>query len=140
MNGGEPGAAAAQALRLLAGVQEWVRHDLGPHVAAAPHVTAARLATGAPECRYCPLCAAIAVLRGDRPEVTEKLVEAGSALLTALRAVFEPVPAWPGAGPADHGADDPAGHRAGRRPGPGAAGHRAAGPPDGSRVERIDLD
>jgi hypothetical protein len=133
VNGGEPGAAAAQALRLLAGVQEWVRHDLGPHVA-----------TGAPECRYCPLCAAIVVLRGDRPEVTEKLVEAGSALLTALRAAFEPVPAGPGAGPADpaadHWADDPAEHRAGRRPGPGAARYRPAGPPAGSRVERIDLD
>jgi hypothetical protein len=98
---GEPGSAAEQVLRLLAGVQEWVRHDLGPH-----------LATGSPECQYCPLCAAVAVLRGARPEVTEKLVEAGSTLLTAVRAAFDSAPAWPGAGT----------------------------PEPGSRVERIDLD
>jgi hypothetical protein len=107
---GEPGGVAEQVLGLLAGVQEWVRHDLGPYLATAPH-----LANGAPECRYCPLCAAVAVLRGDRPEVTEKLVAAGGALLTAVRAAFDSGPAgpaWPGADPAD----------------------------PGSRVERIDLD
>jgi hypothetical protein len=118
---GEPGGAAEQVLRLLAGVQEWVRHDLGPHLATAPQMgpqtgpqmgTAPHSATGAPECRYCPLCAAIAVLRGDRPEVTEKLVEAGGALLAAVRAAFDSVPAWPG--PAE--------------------------PATNHRVERIDLD
>jgi hypothetical protein len=56
------------------------------------------LATGAAECRYCPLCTAIAVLRGDRPEVTGKLAEAGTAFLSALRAAFEAPP--PGDPPA----------------------------------------
>ena len=67
---------------MLAALQEWAREDLGAH-----------LATGAPECRYCPLCTAIAVLRGDRPEVTAKLAEAGTALMAALRAAFDTHPA-----------------------------------------------
>jgi len=101
-------------VRLLAGLQDWVRRDLGRH-----------LATGAPECRYCPLCTAVAVLRGDRPEVTGKLAEAGLALLGAVRAAFDP----PAAAGGDPSARPPAGASNGT---PGGA----AGP----RVERIDLD
>jgi hypothetical protein len=74
--------AAAEAARLLAALQDWVRDDVGEH-----------LATGSAQCRYCPLCTAVAVLRGDRPEVTEKLLEAGTAFLAALRAAFEAPPA-----------------------------------------------
>ena len=74
--------AAAEAVRLLAALQDWAREDVGEH-----------LATGAAECRYCPLCTAIALLRGDRPEVTEKLAEAGVAFLAALRAAFDAPPA-----------------------------------------------
>ena len=86
--GGQAGAgqgaagAAAEAARLLAALQGWARDDLGEH-----------LATGAAECRYCPVCTAIALLRGDRPEVTGKLAEAGAALMAALRAAFEAHPA-----------------------------------------------
>jgi hypothetical protein len=41
---------------------------------------------GGPECRYCPVCQLIAVVRGTRPEVAAHLAEAAGALLEALRA------------------------------------------------------
>jgi hypothetical protein len=78
----EQAGAAAEAARLLAALQDWAREDVGEH-----------LATGAGECRYCPLCTAISVLRGDRPQVTDKLLEAGTAFLAAVRAAFEAPPA-----------------------------------------------
>jgi len=45
-------------------------------------------ATGA-GCGWCPLCAALATLRGERPELTRRLAEHGSELLLALRTMLE---------------------------------------------------
>ena len=41
----------------------------------------------APECRWCPLCQLIAVLRGQRPEVTAVLADVLRATADALHAV-----------------------------------------------------
>jgi hypothetical protein len=57
----------------------------------------------------------LALVRGDRPEVTGKLVEAGSAMAAAARAVLAAVarpgspapPDEPAAGPADRPAEPP---------------------------------
>jgi len=77
-------------------------------------------------CRFCPVCVALAVLRDERPEVTEKLATAGAALLAAFRAAFDTVPfdtaPFDTAPPGGAGPDGPA----------PAAGN--------SRVQRIDLD
>lgn len=54
---------------------------------------------GGADCRYCPVCVAIGVLRGERPEVSEKAM----ALLAALRQAFEQ--------PAPRQADQPASPR-----------------------------
>jgi len=82
------GPAAAEALRLLSAVQDLARDGVGEHAA-----------TGAEECRYCPVCRLIAILRGDRPEVTDRLAEAGTAFLAALRAALGP--GSPAAAPAE---------------------------------------
>jgi hypothetical protein len=84
---------AAEATRLLGAVREHV--DDGT-------------------CRYCPVCLAIGVLRGERPEVAEKLAAAGTALLVALRGAVETPPA-----PSKEAAADGA---------------------QSGRVQRIDLD
>jgi hypothetical protein len=66
-------------------------------------------ATGA-GCGWCPLCAALATLRGERPELTRRLAEHGSELLLALRTMLEqhgdrPCPAGtPAAGAGSAGA------------------------------------
>jgi hypothetical protein len=43
----------------------------------------------APECRFCPLCQAMAALRSARPEAVEHLLKAGAELLLAARALLE---------------------------------------------------
>jgi hypothetical protein len=40
----------------------------------------------APECRWCPLCQLVAVLRGERPEVTAALADVLRATADALHA------------------------------------------------------
>lgn len=74
-----PGPLGDEARRLVEAAREWA-------VRAVPD---AHVATGSPECCWCPLCRTVAVLRGDRPEVTEKLAEVVTAAASALAAVLD---------------------------------------------------
>ena len=65
--------------KLIDGVQDWVRGVL-----PSPE----HLHTG-PDCQWCPLCQFAEVVRGDHPEVAEKITEAGAAFVNAVRAVFD---------------------------------------------------
>jgi hypothetical protein len=78
------------------------------------------------DCRWCPLCQAAAVLRGERPEVTTALADLLTAAAAALRdlADAEPSQAAPDAGP-----------QAAPDAGP-QAGAPEAGP---HRVQRINI-
>jgi hypothetical protein len=78
---GEPGSLSEEAARLAEAVRGWARTTFP---GLAEHV-----ATGAPECRYCPFCRLLTVLRGERPEVTERVAEAASAVADAVRAVAD---------------------------------------------------
>jgi hypothetical protein len=42
-------------------------------------------ATGAPECRYCPICRTIAAARSSGPDVADHMAHAGMALIAAFR-------------------------------------------------------
>lgn len=44
-------------------------------------------------CGWCPVCAGIAVVRGERPELAVKAAEHASGLLAVLRAALTPEPA-----------------------------------------------
>jgi hypothetical protein len=62
------------------------------------------------ECRYCPLCQAIAVVRGERPEVSAALADLLATTATALRNFSEshqPGPTWADAPPAESAAEPP---------------------------------
>ncbi|WP_409332648.1 hypothetical protein [Trujillonella humicola] len=92
------------------------------------------------DCRWCPLCQAAAVLRGERPEVTAALADALVAAAAALRALAaEPAgPARdpPGGGP-PAGAP-PAGEPPAEEPPAGTAsarGSSAGGPAAPQRAE-----
>jgi hypothetical protein len=64
------------------------------------------IATGAPECRYCPVCRAIAASRSSGPDVLGHVLSAGESLYAAVReavAGFERT--RPRQGPADGSAD-----------------------------------
>ncbi len=59
-------------------------------------------------CTACPLCRFLAMLRGERPETTAKLVDGALLIVRALRSMIPeaPEPAVPGAG-ASAGSDGP---------------------------------
>ncbi|MBN9100367.1 MULTISPECIES: hypothetical protein [unclassified Pseudonocardia] len=46
-------------------------------------------ASGPSSCASCPLCAVLAALRGERPELAVRLAEHATGLVTALRAALE---------------------------------------------------
>ena len=71
---------ADEAMRLLGAAQEWVRQNF-PASGPEGHL--------GPECQWCPLCQFMAVLRGDRPDVTARVAEAGAALANAFRALVD---------------------------------------------------
>ncbi len=48
------------------------------------------------ECRTCPLCTALAVLRGQRPDLSDALADLLSTAATALRELARPMPGEPG--------------------------------------------
>ena len=63
--------------------------DLLKQGAASPSASASDDAHGS-DCRWCPLCQAAAVLRGERPEVTAAIADVLTATAAALRAFAEP--------------------------------------------------
>ncbi|HEX4726526.1 MAG TPA: hypothetical protein VH298_01935 [Jatrophihabitans sp.] len=82
MTSSEPGPLSEEAARLVGAAQDWLHRVVGDPATA-------RIATGAPECCWCPLCQLIATLRGDRPELLERLTETQAALAATLRALAE---------------------------------------------------
>ena len=76
-----------QARRLVAG--------LGQTLAAAPSAHAgpegdADAAAHGSDCRWCPLCQVVGVLRGERPELTAALADVLTSAAAALRTLAEP--------------------------------------------------
>ncbi|HZE48523.1 MAG TPA: hypothetical protein VE074_03115 [Jatrophihabitantaceae bacterium] len=86
------GTIGDEAVKLLDAVQDWARRNLGE---------GAHIATGAPECTWCPICQFIAVLRGDRPEISDKIAEATASMVAAVRAVVDAAAASPHGHPAE---------------------------------------
>jgi hypothetical protein len=82
MTSPEPGPLAEEAARLVGAAQEWLHRVVGDPAGS-------RIATGAPECCWCPLCQLIATLRGERPELVERLADTQVALAGALRALAD---------------------------------------------------
>lgn len=80
----EVGSAAEEAARLFSALENWARSRAG-HLVDEEH-----LATGSPECRYCPVCQAVGALRHVRPEAVEHLLDAAASLVAALRSAAVP--------------------------------------------------
>lgn len=135
---GPSGGSADEVNRLLVAVQEWAQRAMP----APPS------GHGGPECQWCPLCQLASALRGEHPELTDRLAEAGAAVSGAVRALLEsasrsessrpessvpessvsepsvPPAAGPSAGTSPTGASEPPPTRPGPRP----------------RIQRIRLD
>ncbi|HJQ01345.1 MAG TPA: hypothetical protein VJ851_07085 [Jatrophihabitans sp.] len=127
VTGPEPGPLADEAARLVGAAQEWLHRVVGES-------DGPRIATGAPECCWCPVCQLIATLRGDRPELVERLAEAQTALAGVLRALAD------AARPAGR---EPTAEQTVAEPAAGSSAEQTAGskPKTGrGRVQRIPLD
>lgn len=120
----EPGAGAPRfrppsaedTQRLLLAVQDWARR-------AFPAPPSGH---GGPECQWCPLCQLASALRGEHPELTDRVGEAVAAITQAVRALAE------SAGRAAPDASGP-------RPEPGSA-EGPSRPRPRPRVQHIALD
>lgn len=78
----EPGPLADEAARLIGAAQDWLHRTVGDPASA-------RIANGSPECCWCPFCQLIATLRGERPELTERLADTQAALAGLLRTLAD---------------------------------------------------
>ena len=84
-----------------------------------------------PECRYCPFCQGVALLRRAGPEVLDQVAEFAAGLAATLRATQPgPDPAEPDPAGADSSGPDPAGPGSSVPQGAGTGG--AESPPAGS--------
>ena len=107
--GEEPvGSLGEEAAKLLGTLSDWAREqgtELGTGVAAmaGQAATVARelddhIATGDPECRFCPVCRSVHAVRHSSPEVRAHLATAASSFLQAAAGMLAAAaPADPGA-------------------------------------------
>lgn len=89
----EVGSVAEEATKLLGAVAEWARDQgselgaglagLADQAAASAQEINAHLATDDPECRFCPICRTVHVVRQANPEVRAQLVAGASSFLQA---------------------------------------------------------
>jgi hypothetical protein len=116
-----PGARLAEELRLLLGVLAERAEPWLNRLATAPEGAEHTPAT----CGWCPVCAGIAVVRGDRPELAIRAAEHASGLLAVLRASLAERPSAPAAKP---------------DPDPGPEPSEESEPePEAGRVQRIAI-
>ena len=74
-----PGPLGEEAARLVEALTEWARGQ-GEDVP---------IATGSAECRLCPVCQLLTLMRHARPETFAHLMDATAALAAAARTVVE---------------------------------------------------
>ena len=74
-----PGPLGEEAARLVEALSEWARG----------HGEDVPIATGSAECRLCPLCQVISLMRQARPETFAHLLDATAAFTAAVRTVVE---------------------------------------------------
>jgi hypothetical protein len=74
-----PGPLAEEAAKLVEALSEWARGVAGE----------APIATGSAECRLCPFCQLLALMRRAQPETFAHLADASSSLVAAVRTVVE---------------------------------------------------
>jgi hypothetical protein len=99
------GAAAEEAARLVDALGQWLaaRAATRPGGPVDLGYLDAHIATGAAECKLCPLCQVISLLRTSSPELAHRLDEAMEALLALARVALDGVERSRADKPADSG-------------------------------------
>ena len=101
---GEPvGSVGEEAAKLFGVLSDWAREQGAEGAGAAHHLAQAvgevgdHVATGGEDCRYCPVCQAIHLVRQTSPEVRAHLAQAASSLVQAASGLLATRPGHPGA-------------------------------------------
>jgi hypothetical protein len=92
---GDIGSLGEEAARLFAAATDWARQHTGDAAAAADSAATGpadwlgheHIATGAPECRWCPVCQAISLLRTTSPDLKEHV----GSLVVVARQILDSV-------------------------------------------------
>jgi hypothetical protein len=79
----QPGPLGEEAARLVDAMSQWLGTQWARTGADLP------LATGSAECRVCPVCQLLSVVRQTRPEVFGHLADATSSFLAAVRTAVD---------------------------------------------------
>lgn len=69
---------------LVEGAQQWAQKTFGQLGEAYPH-------TGS-DCQWCPVCQFAALVRGERPELAEKIAVAAGAVADVFKALVASAP------------------------------------------------
>lgn len=87
----EVGTVAEEAAKLFGALSGWAREHgdgvssmAGSMAGSVADELHEHLATGAPECAWCPICRTVTALRQTSPEVRAHLTSAASSLLLAI--------------------------------------------------------
>jgi hypothetical protein len=83
-HGPEVGSVADEAAKLLGALSDWAKDAAQD----AGHSVDQHLATGAPECTYCPVCRTVHAVRELSPEVRAQVATAATSLLQAAAGVL----------------------------------------------------
>ncbi len=103
-SGAEVGSLAEEAAKLLGALSGWAEEhlpdleEISDQAGAVGHGVHEHLATGGPECTYCPVCRLIRALRGTSPEVRTHLTAAAGSLVQAVAAALATEPVDRGSG------------------------------------------
>ena len=100
--GPEPvGSVAEEAAKLLGALSGWAREHGDGAASMADSLTAElhdHLATGSPECAWCPVCRTVSAIRQTSPEVRAHLASAASSLMMAVSGMMATHPGGRDAG------------------------------------------
>jgi hypothetical protein len=92
------GGLGEEAAKLLQALQDWAKESGAEYAQATAGAASGaaftlkdineHIATGGEDCRYCPVCQVISLVRGTSPEVREHLGAAATSLVHALAGVM----------------------------------------------------
>ena len=116
-DGPEPvGSVADEAAKLFGALSGWARERGDGASAMAGSMAGSvadelheHLATGAPECTWCPVCRTVAAIRQTSPEVRAHLVSAASSFMLAVSEMMATPPSGRAGGVERIDLDDDAG-------------------------------
>jgi hypothetical protein len=89
-SGPEPvGSVAEEAAKLFGAFSGWAKEH-GDGLTSFTDGLQEHVATGAPECAWCPVCRTVAAVRQTSPEVMSHLTTAASSLMLAVAGMMAP--------------------------------------------------